>query len=75
MPFREFLVQRRANDLLMFSFSELRSVTKGFSKALTIGEGVFGCVYRGAVRVDADETPDSKMEVVVKQLKWVPWAE
>ena len=50
-------------------------MTKGFSRALTIGEGVFGCVYRGAVRVHADETPDSKMDVAVKQLKWVPWAE
>ena len=75
MPFREFLVQRRANDLLMFSFSELKSVTRGFSRALTIGEGVFECVYRGVVRVHADEAPNSKMDVAVKQLKWVPWAE
>ena len=50
-------------------------MTKGFSRALTIGEGVFGCVYRGAVRVHADGAPDSKMDVAVKQLEWVPWAE
>ncbi|CBI16123.3 unnamed protein product, partial [Vitis vinifera] len=32
-----------------------------------IGEGGFGCVYRGVVRVHADEAPDSKMDVAVKQ--------
>ena len=75
MPFHEFLVQRRANDLQMFSFSELKSVTRGFSRALTMGEGVFGYMYRGVVRVHADGAPDSKMDVAVKQLEWVPWAE
>ena len=50
-------------------------MTRGFSRALTIGEGVFECVYRGVVRVHADEAPNSKMDVAVKQLKWVPWAE
>ncbi|XP_075635970.1 serine/threonine-protein kinase PCRK1 [Castanea sativa] len=61
--FHESLSQRRANDLRVFSFSELKSATRGFSRSLLIGEGGFGCVFRGLVRVS-----DSKIEVAIKQL-------
>ncbi|KAK9998628.1 hypothetical protein SO802_018231 [Lithocarpus litseifolius] len=61
--FHEFLSQRRANDLRVFTFSELKSATRGFSRSLLIGEGGFGCVFRGLVRVS-----DSKIEVAIKQL-------
>ncbi|KAE8039063.1 hypothetical protein FH972_011511 [Carpinus fangiana] len=64
--FFEFLTRRRANDLRVFTFSELKSASRGFSRALLIGEGGFGCVYRGVVRVC--EGPDSKMDVAIKQL-------
>lgn len=67
--FHEFLSQRRANDLRVFTFSELKSATRGFSRALVIGEGGFGCVYRGVVSVaDARVAPDSKIHVAIKQL-------
>lgn len=69
--FYELLYQRRANDLRVFTFAELKSATKGFSRALLIGEGGFGCVYRGVISVvdeDGTECPDSKMDVAVKQL-------
>ncbi|KAF8397481.1 hypothetical protein HHK36_016398 [Tetracentron sinense] len=66
--FHDFLSQRRANDLRVFAFSELRSATRGFSRVLMIGEGGFGCVYRGFVRVSDDDGPDSEMEVAIKQL-------
>ncbi|GMY10882.1 serine/threonine-protein kinase PCRK1 [Fagus crenata] len=68
--FLEFLTQRRANDLRVFAFSELKSATRGFSRSLLIGEGGFGCVYRGLVRVSSREihAPDSKIEVAIKQL-------
>ncbi|CAN1846809.1 Serine/threonine-protein kinase PCRK1 [Linum perenne] len=52
---------RRANDLHVFSFAELKSATKGFSRSLLIGEGGFGCVYRGVVRVQP-------LDVAIKQL-------
>ncbi|KAK6926982.1 Protein kinase domain [Dillenia turbinata] len=40
--FYEFLSQRRrANNLRVFSFAELKSATRGFSRALMIGEGGF----------------------------------
>ncbi|XP_044482544.1 serine/threonine-protein kinase PCRK1-like [Mangifera indica] len=68
--FYEFLTQRRANDLKVFSFAELKSATRGFSRALLIGEGGFGCVYRGVVRLsDNQEINDgSKVDVAIKQL-------
>ncbi|KDP20447.1 hypothetical protein JCGZ_05292 [Jatropha curcas] len=68
--FYEFLSQRRANDLRVFTFAELKSATRGFSRALLIGEGGFGCVYRGVVRVPDDEIEghDLKMDVAIKQL-------
>lgn len=71
VSFYEFLSLRRANDLRVFTFSELKSATRGFSRALMIGEGGFGCVYRGVVRVPEDEITDgspSKMDVAIKQL-------
>ncbi|XP_050203365.1 serine/threonine-protein kinase PCRK1 [Mercurialis annua] len=61
--FFELLSQRRANDLKVFSFGELKSATKGFSRGLLIGEGGFGCVYKGVVRV-----LDSRFDVAIKQL-------
>ncbi|XP_068667919.1 serine/threonine-protein kinase PCRK1 isoform X1 [Aristolochia californica] len=67
IDFHEFLSQRRSNDLRMFGFSELRSATRGFSRALMIGEGGFGCVYRGAMRT-SDDDPSSTMDVAIKQL-------
>lgn len=33
-----------------------------------IGEGGFGCVYRGTIRVTEVDGPDSTMEVAIKQL-------
>ncbi|KAF3453863.1 hypothetical protein FNV43_RR04304 [Rhamnella rubrinervis] len=61
----------RANDLRVFTFSEFKFATRGFSRALMIGEGGFGCVYRGVVRVPEDEITNgspSKMDVAIKQL-------
>lgn len=69
--FYEFLRLRRANDLRVFRFSELKSATRGFSKALLIGEGGFGCVYRGVVRdlsYEFNGDPASKLDVAIKQL-------
>ncbi|KAK1426795.1 hypothetical protein QVD17_15475 [Tagetes erecta] len=58
--FADLLSQRRSNDLRVFKFSELKSATKGFNRAFVIGEGGFGCVFRGVV--------DRHVDVAVKQL-------
>ncbi|KAI8573875.1 hypothetical protein RHMOL_Rhmol01G0309400 [Rhododendron molle] len=63
--------QRRANDLREFTFGELEAATRGFSGDMMIGEGGFGCVYRGVVRVsdfDDGNCSGSNMDVAVKQL-------
>lgn len=65
VAFYALLTNRQANDLRVFSFAELKSATRGFSRVLMIGEGGFGCVFRGVVSVDGS---DSKMDVAVKQL-------
>ncbi|WCJ20522.1 Protein kinase superfamily protein [Euphorbia peplus] len=64
----EFLSLRRANDLKIFTFAELKSATRGFSRGLLIGEGGFGCVYRGVIRVSDEEMTDCKIDVAIKQL-------
>ncbi|GAB2274378.1 hypothetical protein Dimus_009141 [Dionaea muscipula] len=72
VSFHEFLTHRRSNDLRVFTFAELRSATRGFSRALLIGEGGFGSVFRGAVRVsgaaDGCTTDTTMMDVAIKQL-------
>lgn len=65
------LSQRRANDLRVFKFAELKAATKGFNRSLVIGEGGFGCVYRGVVTVVGDGDGgdgDRCLDVAIKQL-------
>ncbi|GKV48434.1 hypothetical protein SLEP1_g55248 [Rubroshorea leprosula] len=59
-------VTQRTNNLRVFTISELKSATKNFSRSVMIGEGGFGCVYRGSIK--SLEDPSQKIEVAVKQL-------
>ncbi|KAI3678308.1 hypothetical protein L6452_37595 [Arctium lappa] len=70
IDFCDSLSQRRANDLRVFEFAELKSATKGFNRALMIGEGGFGCVYRGVVKTVAGggNSMDECLNVAIKQL-------
>ncbi|RWV98995.1 hypothetical protein GW17_00038129 [Ensete ventricosum] len=54
--------------LRAFAFSELKAATRGFGRSLLIGEGGFGCVYRGVVTVAGDDGAAETMDVAVKQL-------
>ncbi|URD85586.1 receptor-like protein kinase [Musa troglodytarum] len=54
--------------LRAFAFSELKAATRGFGRSLLIGEGGFGCVYRGVVAVAGDDGAAETMDVAVKQL-------
>ncbi|XP_010543404.1 PREDICTED: probable receptor-like protein kinase At5g47070 [Tarenaya hassleriana] len=56
----------RASNLKEFTISELKSATKNFSRSVMIGEGGFGCVYRGTIKNTED--PSKRTEVAVKQL-------
>jgi hypothetical protein len=56
----------RPSRLRVFSFSELKNATRNFSRSLMVGEGGFGCVYRGVIKT-SDE-PAERIEIAVKQL-------
>lgn len=59
-------LSERPNTLKAFTFSELKIATKNFSPSLLVGEGGFGCVYRGIIKDPMDA--HNKVEVAVKQL-------
>ncbi|KAJ9553616.1 hypothetical protein OSB04_017661 [Centaurea solstitialis] len=54
------------NNLRVFTFAELKTATRNFSRALMIGEGGFGCVYRAVIRKRDDSS--KKTDIAVKQL-------
>ncbi|KAK9064088.1 hypothetical protein SSX86_017960 [Deinandra increscens subsp. villosa] len=54
------------NNIREFTFAELKSATRNFSRALMIGEGGFGCVYRAVLKnIDGSS---KKIDVAIKQL-------
>ncbi|KAJ4969621.1 hypothetical protein NE237_002720 [Protea cynaroides] len=57
---------QKSNNLRVFTYSELKTATKNFNRSLMIGEGGFGCVYKGVIR--SSEDPHDKLEVAIKQL-------
>ncbi|KAK7267704.1 hypothetical protein RIF29_20382 [Crotalaria pallida] len=59
-------MSQRPSNLRVFTVSELKSATKNFSRSFMLGEGGFGCVYKGLIN-SVDE-PSRKIEVAVKQL-------
>ncbi|KAK8662278.1 hypothetical protein V6N13_091863 [Hibiscus sabdariffa] len=59
-------LSQRQSNLREFTFLELKAATKNFSRSLMIGEGGFGCVYRGVIRSTDDS--NKKLNIAVKQL-------
>lgn len=59
-------LSQRPSNLRVFTVSELKSATKNFGRTVMIGEGGFGCVYKGLIKSLDD--PYKKIEVAVKQL-------
>lgn len=60
------ILPQQQGNLREFSFLELKSATKNFSRSLMVGEGGFGGVYRGVIR--SLEDPLKKIDIAVKQL-------
>ncbi|KAK9749125.1 hypothetical protein RND81_02G104100 [Saponaria officinalis] len=60
------LYEEKVAKLRAFSFSELRIATNDFSRQFKIGEGGFGCVYKGKIK-DVDDHGDH-LVVAVKKL-------
>lgn len=44
------LYEEKAQNLRVFKFSELKQATSNFNRLLKIGEGGFGCVYKGTIK-------------------------
>ncbi|KAH6824053.1 Protein kinase superfamily protein [Perilla frutescens var. hirtella] len=44
------LYEEKAQNLRVFTFSELKQATNNFSRLLKIGEGGFGSVYKGGIK-------------------------
>lgn len=57
---------QRPSNLRIFTVSELKAATKNFGRSGMVGEGGFGCVYKGQIK--STEDPSKKLEVAVKQL-------
>ncbi|XP_062155929.1 serine/threonine-protein kinase PCRK1-like isoform X2 [Alnus glutinosa] len=60
------ILSQRQSNLREFTFSELKTATKNFSRSLMLGEGGFGGVYRAVIKSTDD--PHKKIDVAVKQL-------
>lgn len=60
-----------SNNLKSFSFNDLKEATKNFRQENLIGEGGFGCVFKGWINTNtfAPTKPGSGMVVAIKQLK------
>jgi hypothetical protein len=59
-------LSQRPSNLRVFTVSELKSATKNFGRSVMLGEGGFGCVYKGLIKSVDD--PARKIEIAVKQL-------
>ncbi|XP_011031713.1 PREDICTED: probable receptor-like protein kinase At5g47070 isoform X2 [Populus euphratica] len=59
-------LSQRQSNLRVFTFLELKTATKNFSRSVMIGEGGFGGVYRGVIRSMEDSS--KKIDIAVKQL-------
>ncbi|CAL9089875.1 unnamed protein product [Musa textilis] len=59
-------LSQRRNNFRIFTFKELKHATRNFSRSLMIGEGGFGCVYKGIIQSSYD--PSTTLVVAVKQL-------
>ncbi|XP_062222600.1 probable serine/threonine-protein kinase PBL19 [Phragmites australis] len=62
----ELYEERGANSLREFGFRELRAATSDFSRLLKVGEGGFGSVYKGVVRLPGG--PAGGTVVAIKRL-------
>ncbi|KAI5079278.1 hypothetical protein GOP47_0004757 [Adiantum capillus-veneris] len=61
-------ISERTSELQVFTFGELRGVCQGFSRSNLVGEGGFGCVYRGFIKNTSSKEAQSSKEVAVKLL-------
>ncbi|KAK7382723.1 hypothetical protein VNO80_01748 [Phaseolus coccineus] len=59
-----FPVCRKDPATSVFTVPELKTATKSFSREVMLGDGGFGCVYKGLIKSVDD--PSTRIEVAVK---------
>lgn len=59
-------LSQRPNNLRVFTLPEIKTATRNFSRSFLVGEGGFGCVFKGVISSSSD--PSTKIDVAVKQL-------
>ena len=59
-----------ASQLLKFTFNELKAATRNFRPESILGEGGFGCVFKGWIEENGTALvkPDTGLTVAVKDL-------
>lgn len=57
---------KRPSNLKVFTLLELKQITRNFSNSAKLGEGGFGCVFKGVIK--SSEDPARKIDVAIKQL-------
>ncbi|CAN6268738.1 unnamed protein product [Urochloa humidicola] len=62
------LYEARGAPLREFGLRELRTATRDFNPLLVVGEGGFGCVYRGVLRLPGSGAGAGGTPVAVKRL-------
>ncbi|KAJ7536166.1 hypothetical protein O6H91_12G058700 [Diphasiastrum complanatum] len=67
-PNRLESASKRYQELRLFTYDELKFATKNFFRGDVLGEGGFGCVFKGHIRLRKPLNGDLKMTVAVKQL-------
>ncbi|CAI9097990.1 OLC1v1034529C3 [Oldenlandia corymbosa var. corymbosa] len=60
------ILSDKPSNLTVFTFADVKSATKNFTRSAKLGEGGFGCVYKGVIK--SLEEPGEKVDVAVKQL-------
>lgn len=55
-----------SSNLKVFTLLELKQITRNFSNSAKLGEGGFGCVFKGVIKNSDD--PSKKTDVAIKQL-------
>ncbi|XP_047979504.1 probable serine/threonine-protein kinase PBL19 [Salvia hispanica] len=61
------IYEEKAQNLRVFTFAELKQATNNFNRLLKIGEGGFGCVYKGTIKPPEGKDGDP-MIVAIKKL-------
>ncbi|XP_057807508.1 probable serine/threonine-protein kinase PBL19 [Salvia miltiorrhiza] len=61
------IYEEKAQNLRVFTFAELKQATNNFNRLLKIGEGGFGCVYKGTIK-PLEGNPGHSMIVAIKKL-------